>query len=269
MGCLPWNIQVDPNCCPGWTELPESIRDQALALAADQLWALSGRRFQTCEVCIRPCKTFCICCGNTYQRPGMWGVRQGWGPYVNPQGQWVDCGCACASSCCKAACAVFLDPGPADPDQPITVTIDGIVQPTDSYLVLNGNILVRRADFGCWPQCNDLTVPAADGGWSIAYHYGLRPPAAGLRVGAILACEIAKQCAGLKCRLPSNVTQLSRDGVSLTLDPKAFIDTGLTFLPEVNAWLRQVNPYGLFQPGDVWSPDTEAPYQVTWPGRTC
>jgi hypothetical protein len=271
MGCLPWDIEVDPSCCPGWLDIAEPIRTMALALAADQMWALSGRRFALCEVCVRPCKAFCITCGPTWQRPGMWGVRQGWGPYVNSDGQWFNCGCGCgAGSCCKASCAVYLDPLPVDPSQPLIVKVDGVVQDPASYQVINGKILIRAPGAGCWPDCNDLSLPDTEvGTWSADYFYGLRPPKAGLRVGGILACEIAKQCAGLKCRLPSNVTQLTRDGVSLTLDPKAFIDVGLTALPEVNAWIRQVNPYGLAQPGDVWSVDTEPPYQVTWPASTC
>lgn len=270
MTCRPWNIQVDPNCCPGWTELPEAIRTQALAIAADQMWALSGRRFGLCEVCIRPCKTFCLCCGPKWQRPGMWGVRQGWAPYLNSEGMWSNCGCACSGGCCKASCAVFLDPSPLDATETPVLTIDGVVQAADSFQVLNGQLLVRSADAGCFPECNDLSAPDTEPGtWSFRYLTGLRPPASGLRAAAILACEIAKQCAGKKCRLPTNTTQLSRDGVSITLDPKAFIGAGLTYLPEVNAWLRQVNPYGLSQPGDVWSPDTEAPYQVTYPTGVC
>lgn len=273
VGCVPWDIEIDPTCCPEWTTLSEQVRADALEIATDTLWALSGRRFGFCEATIRPCKAFCLCCGPKWQIPGAWGVWGGaaalWGaggfyPYVNDEGQWVNCGCGCEGSCCTAACAVYLDPAPAA--NILAVTVDGVVQPFDSYQVLDGRILVRSKAAGCWPTCNNLALPITQPGtWGIQYLWGLKPPKAALRHAASLACEIAKGCSGMKCRLPRNVTQLSRDGVSITLDPKEFIDAGLTGLPEVDAWLRQVNPSGLHEPGWVVSPDTMPPYQVTWP----
>lgn len=268
VACDPWPIVPDPECCPDWEQLPASARARGIRIATETIWALSGRQYQVCTACIRPCKAFCLCCGDNYMPPGYWGIRTGWGPYVNGEGRWVNCGCGCGGGCCKAACAVRLDPGPAI--DILSVKIGGVVVPPNTYRVLDGNLLVRSAEAGCWPECNDLASPdTAAGTWSVTYSYGNKPSAVALDMAAILACEVAKLCANRKCRLSGRITQVTRDGVSVTLDPKAFIDSGLTSLPEIDQWLRVVNPYGLASQSQVWSPDTLPPKQVTWPAATC
>lgn len=137
-------------------------------------------------------------------------------------------------------------------------------------MVLDGNILVRSAGAGCWPECNDLASPDTQGGtWSVTYSYGIKPSVTALEMAAVFACEVAKLCAGVKCRLSGPITSVNRDGVSITLDPKAFIDFGLTGLPEVDRWLRVINPHGLAQRGEIWSPDSKPLRQVTWPSNVC
>lgn len=278
MTCAPWPIVIDETCCPEWDSLPEAARARGLRIATEVIWALSGRQFQVCTACIRPCETFCLCCtGQKYMPPGWWGLGKGggvgggtgwWGPYVNGAGQWENCGCGCAGGCCKAACAVRLDPAPAV--SITSVKIGGVAQPLDSFQVLDGNLLVRSAQAGCWPTCNDLSSPdTAAGTWSVTYQWGTAPTLTGLDMAAIFACEAAKFCANRKCRLTGRITSLSRDGVSIDLDPKAFFDNGLTGLIEVDSWLRVVNPHGLAQPSQVWSPETMPPRQVTWPLSRC
>src|SRR4029078_430552 len=115
-----------------------------------------------------------------------------------------------------------------------------------------------------------LALPdTAPGTWSVTYSHGTGTSATALDMAAIMACEVAKLCSGQKCRLSGRITQLSRDGVSITLAPKAFLDLGLTGLTEVDQWIKVMNPHGLWQRGEVWSPDVRPPRQVTWPSATC
>lgn len=272
MACDPWPIVIDTDCCPEWDQLSATARARGIRIATEVIWALSGRQYQVCTACVRPCQTFCLCCGGSYLPPGWWGLRAGmgwWGPTVNEQGKWTNCGCGCGGGgCCKSACAVRLDPAPVIAIS--SVKINGVAVPADSYRILDGNVLVRASGAGCWPSCNDLSLAdAGSGTWSVTYSYGTMPSAVALDMASILACEFAKFCANRKCRLSGRITQVTRDGVSVTLDPKQFIDAGLTGLPEIDQWLRIVNPHGLAQASQVWSPDTLPPRQVTWPLQTC
>lgn len=267
MACDPWPIVIDPECCPDWATLPVAARDRGIRIATEIIWALSGRQFQICTACVRPCKTYCMSCGDSFKRAGEWGVFYRFGNQATSAG----CGCECGNigGCgCKSTCAVRLDPAPVIAI--LEVRIGGAVIPSGEYQVIDGHILVRDPAKGCWPKCNDLGSPnSVSGTWSVTYSYGTKASAVALDMAAILACEIAKHCMNLKCRLTGRITQLSRDGVSITLDPKAFIDEGLTSLPEIDQWLRAVNPYGLAQRGEVWSPDFQPLRQVTWPAATC
>jgi len=265
--CDPWPIVIDADCCPDWDQLSPTARARGVRIATETIWALSGRRYQICTACVRPCRSLCLRCGDQYTPPGYWGLRHS--PYGNLNGSFSGCGCGCdVGASCKAACAVRLDPAPVI--NMLSVKVDGVVVPSGSYQVIDGNLLVRAPGAGCWPRCNDLALPdTAAGTWSATYSWGNSPSAVALDMASILACEIGKFCANRKCRLSGRITQLSRDGVSITLDPKQFIDAGLTGLPEVDQWLRVVNPHGLAQASEVWSPDTLPPRQVTWPLATC
>lgn len=258
---------VDPECCSEWDQLSASARERAIRFATQVIWALSGRQFQICTACVRPCKTFCLCCGPEWKPPGWWGYMGG-SPYAGIFGGGGMCGCMCSGGCCKASCAVRLDPAPVA--NIIAVKIDGQIVPADTYQVIDGNLLVRSADAGCWPKCNDLSLPdTAQGTWSVYYSHGTKQDLVALDMAAILACEAAKLCSGQKCRLSGRITQVNRDGVSITLDPTKFLKAGITSIPEIDQWLYSVNPYGLAAPSTVWSPDYQPLKQVTWPTQTC
>lgn len=272
--CDLWPIVVNPDCCPGWSDLPQPRKDQAIRLATEVIWALSGRQFQICTACVRPCETFCLFCGPKIDRPGYWGLTYGgaYGAGAAIGGAGAACGCGCESGgCgagCKSACAVRLDPYPVI--DILEVRIGGAVQAANTYQVIDGHILVRAPGAGCWPKCNDLSVPnSVTGGWSVTYSYGTKSSAVALDMASIFACEAAKALCGQKCRLSGRITSVNRDGVSIQLDPKTFLKSGLTSLPEVDQWLTIVNPKGLPNRGEVWSPDVRPPRQLTWPLNTC
>jgi hypothetical protein len=149
------------------------------------------------------------------------------------------------------------------------VKVDGVLLPVESYRVDNGNRLLRT-DGLAWPSCQfmDRDVECHEGTMGIWYVPGVVPDAAGLWAAGVLTCEFSKACTGGKCRLPSAVTQISRQGVTMELATGMFPD-GMTGIREVDAYLTSINPHGLKQPPKVWSPDlvTAGHRFTTWQAR--
>jgi hypothetical protein len=83
--------------------------------------------------------------------------------------------------------------------------------------------------------------------------------------GAIAAvseytCELVKSCLpNCVCRLPANVTAMTRRGLSVAFDTS---QSWIRALPLVASWLDSVNPDGLTSSSGVWSPDV-APIRIT------
>ena len=120
----------------------------------------------------------------------------------------------------------------------------------------------------CWPTCQDMTAPdTQDGTWSVKYMRGKPLPIAGVKALSELACELCKACIGdSSCCLPKRVTQITRQGVSMTLlDPMTFLENGRTGLYLVDAWLQSVNPKALARRAGVYSPDYNPGRETTWP----
>ena len=99
----------------------------------------------------------------------------------------------------------------------------------------------------------------------VTYVPGLVPGAGGQWAAGVLACEFAKACTGAKCRLPSSVTSVARNGVAMEFDNGLF-SNGLTGIREVDAYLLSINPHGLRTPSLVWSPDAPSAQHryTTW-----
>jgi hypothetical protein len=234
-GCL-W--PVDEGCLGDeWAELDESLQTRALALASATLHRLTGYRVGGCPVTVRPCSGGCI----TQMTPDFWHRGYG-GPYIRTDGEWVNA-CGHHDCTCSVACEITL-PGPVGAIY--EVKVDGeIVDPTDYRL--DGNRLVwLGADCG-WPVQQDITLPDTDDGtFSVRYLNSYPVDGNGAYAVAVLAMEYAKACAGKKCRLPSGVTQVSRQGVSFEIPSGAFPD-GLTGIREVDAFIALWNPNGLRQ----------------------
>lgn len=87
----------------------------------------------------------------------------------------------------------------------------------------------------------------------IVYVRGVTPPtSAGYMVGR-LASERYLQCVDPKaCKLPSNTTSVTRQGVTVQMsDPVQVINAGMTGLPDVDSWVKAVNPHGLMEESEV------------------
>ncbi|MFB7906668.1 hypothetical protein ACFC1T_09595 [Kitasatospora sp. NPDC056076] len=247
---------ADPSC---WTPQHQVAAEQA----SDILRALTGGRFGLCHRYVRPCRR---ACAGAYAGPyGSPYGYNGIGPYgtgsvVSPLnlggGEWVNmvCGNGCATDCgCSPLCEVEL---PSPVAQILEVKIDGKVVVPSSYRVDDNRFLVRT-EGECWPWCQEMAKADTEvGTFSVRYLIGRAIPPLGVTAHSVLANELFKKCSGQKCRLPGPVQQITREGITYDmLDPRGWLDMGLTGVDEVDRWLKIVNPRALRTAPGVWSPD--------------
>ncbi|MEC3995151.1 hypothetical protein VSR01_17075 [Actinacidiphila sp. DG2A-62] len=155
------------------------------------------------------------------------------------------------------------------------VLVDGEALAPEAYRVDVPNLLVRT-DGGCWPECQDMTLPCGEPGTvCVTYRIGLHLDEAAIAAVSELTCELVKACLpGQQCRLPGNTTKLARQGSTLayrqgvtveTFDPTIVFAAGRTGLPGVDMWLATVNPYNQPSASRVYSPDLRRPRMQQWP----
>lgn len=239
--CVPW--ELDSSCCEGWDDLDDELKCRAEVLAWDTIRLLTGGQVGNCPVIMRPCLVPpCNACAQAMLQPVVIG------------GEWYNSACGRGHPCsCTPICEITF-PGPIA--MLIAVISDGVEVPLDSFRIDNGHLLVRE-DGGCWPSCQNMGAPlGSPGTLGITYVPGIIPDSAGLGAAGVLACEYTKACQGGKCRLPSSVTNIARQGVSFTLSAGMFLEG--TGIREVDAWIDSVNPGRLRRPSLVWSPDLPA-----------
>jgi hypothetical protein len=251
--CLP----VDSSCCADWDAQDAEAQARGIALAATTLLALTGYRLAGCPVTVRPCRDSCTDrTWRTYSLggPNALGYAGSWLSPTLTSGTWVNmpCGCGGPSGCgCTSVCEVRLLGEVAEVTE---VWQDGVVVDPAAYRLDPPNLLVRT-DADCWPLCQDLNAgPTEPGAFAVRYRIGVLPDGLTALAMGELACEYAKACAGRPCRLPSNVTAVTRQGVSLTLDPATAFGA-ITGLGYVDALVQRLNPGRLAAPSVVWSPD--------------
>lgn len=240
--CVPWSMCA--GCCPEWDAFDADVQCRAEALAWATLRTLSGGRVGNCAVVMRPCLSPpCDACHNdVWMRPQI------------RDGHWFNWVCPTPRCSCERMCEIVL-PGPVAVVS--NVSWSGEDLPLSSFRLDNGNVLVRQ-DGECWPSCQRLDLPLGSPcTLGVTYVPGLVPGPTGEWAAGVLACEFAKACTGGRCRLPSSVTTIARQGVSMDLATGMFAD-GFTNIREVDAYLLSINPYQLRTPPTVWSPDLDA-----------
>jgi hypothetical protein len=223
--CDPWPIAYP---CDVSATAPD-VLDRVVRAAEVLLWAALGRRHGVCTVSVLTGLHGCGCADTVSPRlvDGLW---------------YNLCG-TCGSDCCQLPL-----PGPVLSVE--SVLVDGV--PLEMTSVWWSASVLYRSDGGCWPY-NDECDP---GRVLVTYKTGVPVPAGGDVALGELVCELLAAEQGRACRLPSRVTNISRQGVTMDLaDPKQFIDSGLFGLPLVDALIRAVNPKGLVQPSGVYSVD--------------
>lgn len=217
----------------------ESAEDRArLADAIDAavatLWALTGRRYAVRRVVARPCPTV----QDTYDT-----YTVGRGPTMTPLldgGRWRNAACS-GGSCQSDGPGSVLLPGPVVRVE--GVNVGGDLLDASSY-ALEGDRLRRTG--GDWPS-QDLSLPLPlEGTWSVTYLRGEEPPPGAAGAVSSLAIEFYNAVAKPEaCRLPRNWQSISRQGVSIQrIDPRDLAEMGMTGLPEVDLWVRAINPHG-------------------------
>jgi hypothetical protein len=246
--------------CSAWAtpaDVPDAYRDlvddptweRLLMQASEIMWALSGRRWYGggCE------ETATL---RSYPpQPG----RGSW-PY---DASWGSCGCASFGSWLETGWyppAPGRYPGIDHPDpvaiqlprSPVVaiveVTQSGVTLDPDAYRLTRSGWL-ERIDGGHWSTCGDVTT--------VTYTFGEPPPEGGVQSVVTLATQLALDMTGdARCRLPARVTNITRQGVSVSMmDPMDFLSNGRTGFYVIDLWLAAVNPDRRPQRGHVWSPD--------------
>lgn len=248
MSCVPFT--PDYACCDDWESHTPELQERATDLAWSTLRVLTGGRVGHCPSVVRPCLgPPCNVCTDWWRgdltRAGGWiGVG-----IVN--GNWVNCACGAPKCSCERMCEIVM-PGPVAGI--VQVVLDGIEFDASSFRVDNLNRIVRT-DGGCFPSCQNMGRPLTEiGTFGITYIPGIIPDSSGLWAAGVLACEYAKACIGGKCRLPSSVSTVVRQGVSFTMN-EGMWSNGLVGIREVDAYILSVNPNHHRIPPMVWSPD--------------
>lgn len=251
---------VDTSCCDGFDEYPASVQEDAIAFAGQAMRSLTAYRVGGCPITVRPCLRRCM--------PSTWvsapvGLGNGLlNPHVATSGQWVNgCGCATSNCSCVSLCEIRLPPPVG---WVVEVTIDGVPLSDAAWRVDNYQLLVRT-DGECWPHCQDMSVAADEiGSFAVTYLNAVPVDTFGARAAGVLACEFASWCVGGECRLPPGVTEVVRQGVTMTVVSGVF-PGGMTGIPEVDTYVDRWNPYRLKTPPRVYSPDVPRLRRTTFP----
>lgn len=218
--CEPW-VTADMLCCPDVVKTDCATGDDVpgeyvwnddalIEIASNLLYRQTCRLFPGhCQYTVRPCAT-CPCEG----RP--------------------KCGCGRYK---------FIDLQRTYPVISVDeVKIDGVVLDASAYRVDDFHRLVR-IDEECWPTCNDLSrADTEPDTFSVKFTSGRRPPIELQMAAAELACELKRACNLVDCRLPANVTSVSRQGVTMNIDAlEAAVNGGASGLASVDIAVAQYN----------------------------
>lgn len=206
--------------------------------AATWLWEATLRRFANCPVTILPC-----------QRCASVGGSPPWVPY-RTAGGWINVGCnRCGNDCSCGFVDQIILPTAGTVNE---VIVGGLPLPAEGWRVFNRRILARL-DGGSWPTCQDLAYETTPE-FSVTYTPGAELPELGNILAGQLACQLARRICGQSCDLPANVTAVTRQGVSILIEPG--MDTGIWLIDQ---WVEMMNKSG----SKVWSPGLNAPLIAT------
>lgn len=223
---------VDRDCLPEPDDddgsPTQSDIDAAVELAAQTMWALTGRQYVVGPVRYRP-PVDCRAAWHWNGIPDLAGLR------ALP-------GCGCPNE----GQAVTL-PGPVH--RVLSVKLADTELPDDAWRV-EGNRLFRVG--AAWPPQNlDRPLPE-HGTWAVVYERGRPVPAGVGKLTAVLAREFIAACQGSgKCRIPRTLVSTTQRGVTHVFDPSKILAAGKTGIPEIDLFLSGVNPRGLAEPPRV------------------
>lgn len=261
--CTPW----DPIGCTDIDPSGAAISGTMLDVAQEILYQKSGRQFDQCSLVLRPCRRDCY--GGTWPWSDTWNQwGTGWPyPYLYA-GQWFNLGCGgCGGDGCS--CTVIHDLILPQPIASIDdITIDGVaLTDLDEHVQLFDFRQLVRIDGEAWPLCNDLSKPATEvGTWTITVTAGTPVPKLGQVALGELTRELVNACIGGTCRLPNNVQQIVRQGVTQTrFDPTLMFADGKLGLFYCDLFLGTYNPNNIRERARAVDPERRYARQLTWP----
>jgi len=252
-----WNPDTSIVQNPAWSTFPPAIQSFALSVAVQVLWGATGRKFNLCDITVRPCLQQQLPTYLTFPsiwNPGAEGGQWAWGLVAAPGGtELIFGGCGCVSGRCN--CTPPQMPLPSPVWSITNVTIDGAALDPTAYR-LDGNLLVRQ-DGGTWPMNQQLGLPAGQPNtWTVRYLRGTPVPIPVNQATGFYAGELAKSMVGGACQLPQRVRTINRQGVSVDLAlTENYLDKGLTGVPLVDQIIRTYNPFAQRSPARVISLD--------------
>jgi hypothetical protein len=223
--CQPWPVTWPREFDP--TVIPQPLVAAALDGAGNLFWALTGRVYGICST-VEHYRAACP--------PGHSVGR----PYKDGSGYWHNVGFG-------GSCRITLQSQPVRSVE--SVTVQGAVA-LDWFR--EGNDIVRQG--ACWPSVSDVDPAPV----SVAYTYGAGfPKGSDLAIGE-LAMELLNPLVGKECHLPSTVTAVTRNNVTvsrLDIGTLAQLPRLVTGLPITDMIVAALNPKGVAQPAKVWSVD--------------
>lgn len=162
----------------------------------------------------------------------------------------------CRTWCCGGTDAIYLVGPNAMPVWDVArVRLGADEYESTSWRFDRDSRMLYRVPPEVWPRKDEKWSEAGEGdAFVVDAEIGTPPDAWALDVAARLTKELYLSCTGAKCRLPSNVTQVTSQGITVRLRD----DEVNTFIPELGAWVHAVNPHGARLPAAVFSPDLAA-----------
>lgn len=234
--------------------------DDAAHDASVILFEISGRQFPgVCTKTVRPCADRTTCWHDGLQAYSWWGTDSTWRSEAGSR----LCGCHRPSQ-------VKLSGYPV---RRITeVKIDGDVlahldDDSNPNWRLDKNRFLTRMDSPgppvqrrFWPGCQNTSLNDTEAGtFSVSYEWGVEPPTLGRQAAAQLARELWLACSTGECKLPTKVTKIVRQGVTIERASSlaAMLRQGSTGLQVLDAFIATVNPHGVRRRPAVFSPDVQ------------
>jgi hypothetical protein len=238
-----WPASANPD------SLDPEVKARAELFAANTLRMLTLYRVGGEPITVMPCTHTCHHPNTAAFSLGVMPFH----PILLGSGSYANCWCGTDCTCASAP-TVILDAPVGRID---SVVIDGIALSPDAYHVEDGNRLVRTDGKG-WPACSGKR-------FTVTYLKGYPVDSMGEFVAGVLAVEYLKLIGAdkAKCRLPSSVTNVQRQGLTFEIARGMFPD-GLTGITEVDTFIVRWNPHGLKTKPMVYSPDIKRQHAVTW-----
>lgn len=219
--------------------------------ATEELWRLSGARYDARSVTVRPHRlvSHCTCIIPFDLSLSGSGQVNGFGTF-GPG--WGGCRCDHGSS--------FELRFPVSAVTSVTVDGAALAENVD-WILADQRLLVRIGR--SWPCCQNLSTPdGSPGTWSVAYTYGSPPPVAGRLAAREMVIAMALDASGKPNKLPSRTESVTRQGVSASINDASSRNAGRpgwhmpTGILAIDRFLASVNPYRLQRAPQSTSPDS-------------